>query len=87
MRNIAVFYDGLVVPGAILLLASGAWLTVEFFGGWDFIEIPWLAGVVALGVIKPKTWTLFFAGCILALAVAAALTVFAPKLYPWGTER
>jgi hypothetical protein len=40
-----------------------------------------------LGVIKPQTWTLFFAGCILALVVAAALTVFAPKLYPWGTER
>ncbi|MFV2093319.1 MAG: DUF2269 family protein, partial [Hyphomicrobiales bacterium] len=27
---IAVFYDGLVVPGAILLLASGIWLIVEF---------------------------------------------------------
>jgi uncharacterized membrane protein len=149
VRNIAVFYDGLVVPGALLLLASGTWLIVAFFGGWDFIEIPWLAGmvalflfefvegntvtrlyfmrlrrltqesllaggftpdlenargesvptfthfldlpilliIVALGVIKPQTWTLFFAGCILALAVAAALTVYAPKLYPWGTER
>ena len=149
VRNIAVFYDGLVVPGALLLLASGVWLIAEFLGGWDFIEIPWLAGmvalflfefvegntvtrlyfmrlrrltheslqagrftpdlenaraesvptfthfldlpilliIVALGVIRPQTWTLFFAGCILALAVAAALTVYAPKLYPWGTER
>ncbi len=33
VRNIAVFYDGLAVPGALLLLGSGTWLIVEFFGG------------------------------------------------------
>ena len=149
VRNIAVFYDGLVVPGALMLLASGTWLIVEFFGGWGFIEIPWLAGmvalflfefvegntvtrlyfmrlrrlteeslraggftpelenaraeavptfthfldlpiliiIVALGAIKPETWTLFFVGCLLALSIAAALTVYVPKLYSWGTER
>jgi uncharacterized membrane protein len=48
IRNIAVFYDGVVVPGALLLLASGAWLIVEFYGGWDFLHVPWLAGMVAL---------------------------------------
>lgn len=32
---IAVFYDGLVVPGALLLLASGTWLIVEYHGGWS----------------------------------------------------
>ena len=48
MRNIAVFYDGLVVPGALLLLASGTWLIVEFFGGWGFLNAPWLAGMVVL---------------------------------------
>ena len=48
VRNIAVFYDGLVVPGALLLLVSGAWLIVEFFGGWDFLNVPWLAGMVVL---------------------------------------
>jgi uncharacterized membrane protein len=48
VRNIAVFYDGLVVPGALLLLASGTWLIVEFFGGWGFLSIPWLTGMVAL---------------------------------------
>jgi hypothetical protein len=48
VRAIAVFYDGLVVPGALLLLASGTWLIVEFFGGWGFLETPWLAGMVAL---------------------------------------
>ncbi len=48
VRNIAVFYDGVVVPGAIILLISGAWMIVEFFGGWLFISIPWLAGMVFL---------------------------------------
>lgn len=28
VRQIAVFYDGLVVPGALLLLGSGIWLIV-----------------------------------------------------------
>jgi len=48
VRNIAVFYDGLVVPGAVLLLVSGTWLIVQFFGGWGFLKVPWLAGMVAL---------------------------------------
>lgn len=48
VRNIALFYDGVVVPGALLLLASGAWLIAAFFGGWGFVEIPWLAGMVVL---------------------------------------
>jgi uncharacterized membrane protein len=29
VRNIAVFYDGIVVPGALLLLVSGTWMIVE----------------------------------------------------------
>jgi uncharacterized membrane protein len=48
VRNIAVFYDGVVVPGALLLLASGTWLVNEFYGGWDFVKVPWLLGMVAL---------------------------------------
>jgi len=48
IRTIAVFYDGLVVPGALLLLASGTWLIVTVYGGWAFLGIPWLAGMVAL---------------------------------------
>lgn len=48
IRNIAVFYDGVVVPGAVLLLISGTWLIVEYFDGWGFINIPWLAGMVVL---------------------------------------
>jgi hypothetical protein len=45
---IALFYDGLVVPGALLLLGSGAWLIVQFYGGWGFLDVPWLAGMAAL---------------------------------------
>jgi hypothetical protein len=45
---IAVFYDGLVVPGALLLLASGTWLIVAYHDGWDFLIEPWLAGMVGL---------------------------------------
>jgi len=48
VRNIAVFYDGLVVPGALLLLISGAWMIVNFHEGWNFLHIPWLAGMVGL---------------------------------------
>lgn len=51
-RNIAVFYDGVVVPGALLLLFSGTWLIVEFHGGWEFLETPWLAGMVLLFVFE-----------------------------------
>lgn len=48
IRTIAVFYDGLVVPGALLLLGSGSWLIVTTYGGWAFLGMPWLAGMVAL---------------------------------------
>ena len=49
---IAVFYDGLVVPGALLLLASGTWLIVSFHGGWDFLREPWLVGMVTLFALE-----------------------------------
>lgn len=147
-RNIAVFYDGLVVPGALLLLASGGWMIGKFHGGLAFLGIPWLAGmvilflaefiegntvtrlyfmrlrratrqalaegrftpelrrvrgklvpsfthfldlpiltlIVALGVLKPDTWTLFTVGSVIAVALALALTLWIPRLYPWGDE-
>jgi len=52
VRNIAVFYDGIVVPGALLLMASGTWLIIQYHGGWAFLDIPWLAGMVALFVFE-----------------------------------
>ena len=48
VRQIAVLYDGFVVPGAVLLLGSGVWLIITMYGGWAFLTIPWLAGMVAL---------------------------------------
>jgi len=48
VRYIAIFYDGVVVPGAITLLISGTWFTVRFHNGWGFLEVPWLAGMIFL---------------------------------------
>jgi uncharacterized membrane protein len=48
VRSIAVLYDALVVPGALLLLGSGAWLIVTVYGGWAFLGMPWLSGMVVL---------------------------------------
>ena len=146
VRNIAVFYDGVVVPGAILLLISGTWLIVDFYGGWRFVKSPWLAGmvflfafefiegntvtrlyfmrlrrlakqalaagrltpelerargegiptfthfldlpllfvIVALGAMRPTTWLLFTVGLLAALLIAGILTLYIPRLYPWG---
>jgi len=148
VRNIAVFYDGLVVPGAVLLLASGTWMIVEFYGGFAFLGIPWLTSmvvlflaefiegntvtrlyfmrlrrmtrraleeggftpelerergklvpsfthfldlpvltlIIALGALKPESWTLLVAGSLIAVVVAGALTSWIPRLYPWGNE-
>jgi uncharacterized membrane protein len=145
VRNIAVFYDGVVVPGAVILLASGAWMTADVWGGWEFLQHPWLAGmivlfafefiegntvtrlyfmrlrrltnealtqghvtseltrarqehvptfthfldipmlllIVSLGAMRPSTWTQFIIGSMSALAVAIALTLWIPRLYPW----
>jgi len=145
IRSIAVFYDGLVVPGALLLLGSGILLIVTVYGGWAFLGIPWLVGMVALfafefvegntvtrlyflrlrrltrmalyqgyvtpeleraraehiptfthfldipillviislGATRPNTWALLVVGTLVALVVAAILTVVLPRLYPW----
>ena len=146
VRAIAVFYDGVVVPGAIILLVSGIWLIAKFFDGWDFIKTPWLAGmvilfafefiegntvtrlyfmrlrrltrealkagnftpelekaraehvptfthfldlpmlflIVALGAIRPETWTMFIVGSVVSVLLAAVLTFYIPRLYSWG---
>jgi hypothetical protein len=39
VRTIAVLYDGLVVPGALLLLlGSGTWLIVTVYGDWELLR-------------------------------------------------
>lgn len=146
IRNIAVFYDGVVVPGALILIFSGTWFTVQYYGGWDFINTPWLAGmialfafefvegntitrlyfmklrritkealragkitpelekvrgktlpsfthyldlpmlflIIALGVMKPTTWSMFLYGSLIAIALASlfTFTFYIPRLYP-----
>lgn len=52
VRNVAVFYDGLVLPGALLLMVAGAWLILAFYGGSAFLRQPWLAGMVVLFLIE-----------------------------------
>jgi uncharacterized membrane protein len=145
VRQIAVFYDGMVVPGAILLLGSGSWMIMTIYGGWAFLGLPWLAGmvilfafefiegnsitrlyfmrlrratavaakqgattlelqelrqehlptfthfldlpilfvIIALGVIRPNTWTLFWIGTILAVVLASTFTLLIPRMYPF----
>ncbi len=71
---IAVFYDGLVVPGALLLLASGTWLIITYYGGWDFLSVPWLAGMAilfALEFIEGNTITRLYFMKLRRLARAA----------------
>jgi uncharacterized membrane protein len=148
VRQIAVCYDGLVVPGALLLLGSGTWLTIELYGGWAFLDTPWLAGmvglfafefvegntvtrryfmrlrrltrtalergeltpelnrargdrfpafthfldlpiffvIIALGAIRPGTWTLFLVGTGVALLAAGILSFLIPRLYPFELD-
>jgi hypothetical protein len=145
IRQIAVFYDGLVVPGALLLLGSGTWLIVTVYGGWAFLGMPWLAGmvvlfafefiegntitrlyfmrlrrlstaalaqgsttpeleraraehlptfthfldlpilfvIVALGAMRPNTWTLFLVGTTLGIVAATVLALAIPRMYPF----
>lgn len=47
-----------------------------------FLDIPILFVIVALGAIRPNTWTLVTAGPMLALVAAAILTLMIPRLYP-----
>jgi uncharacterized membrane protein len=71
---IAVVYHGLVVPGSLLLLASGTWLIVSYHGGWDFLREPWLVGMVilfALEFIEGNTITRLYFMRLRRLARAA----------------
>jgi hypothetical protein len=77
IRNVAVFYDGLVVPGALLLAGSGTWLIVTVYGGWNFLKLPWLAGMVGLFAfefIEGNTVTRRYFRRVLRLTRAALTT-------------
>jgi len=149
VRYIAIFYDGVVVPGALILLVSGVWFTVQYYGGLEFIKIPWLAGmiglfllefiegntitrlyfmklrritqnaldegkitaeleterakltptfthyldipilfvIIALGVLKPDKWDVFFYGVAISIIIATFFTIVIPRLYPWNANK
>jgi hypothetical protein len=42
--------------------------------------------IIALGVIKPNTWELFYYGAGLSIAVASLFTIVIPRMYPWGEK-
>ncbi|WP_404380904.1 DUF2269 family protein [Caenispirillum salinarum] len=49
---VALFYDGLVVPGAVLLGAAGTWM-IWAVHGWDgLFGQPWLLAMVALFALE-----------------------------------
>lgn len=83
-RNIAIFYDGVVVPGALLLFFSGAWMTARFYGGWDFLSIPWLSGMIflfAFGFVEGNTITrLYFMRLRRIAREAVSAGHFTPQL-------
>lgn len=84
VRSIAVFYDGVVVPGALVLLASGTWMIVEFLGGWSFASVPWLAGMVylfAFEFVEGNTVTrLYFMRLRRLTCEALVVGAFTPQL-------
>lgn len=84
IRYITVFYDGVVVPGALILLFSGSWFVIKYFGGWDFLNTPWLAGMIGLFVfefIEGNTVTrLYFMKLRRMTAEALSLGKFTPEL-------
>jgi tetratricopeptide (TPR) repeat protein len=48
-----------------------------------FLDIPIFFVIVALGAMRPNSWTLFATGMMLALVAAAVLTLVIPRLYPF----
>jgi hypothetical protein len=52
-----------------------------------FLDLPVLTLIVALGVLKPDSWTMLIAGSVVALTVAGVLTAWIPRLYPWEHRR
>jgi uncharacterized membrane protein len=73
---IAIFCDGLVVPGALLLLVSGTWFIASYHGGWEFLNVPWLVGMVllfALEFVEGNTITRLYFMRLRRLARAALI--------------
>ncbi|NUB25951.1 DUF2269 family protein [Azospirillum brasilense] len=50
-RRSVLAYDLVVLPGVLLMLASGGGMIAGFYGS-AFLDIPWLAGMVILFLLK-----------------------------------
>lgn len=50
-RTAEALGQNLLLPGVLLLAASGAWLVWRYYG-WGFARIPWLAGMAGLFVFQ-----------------------------------
>lgn len=48
-----------------------------------YLDLPMLFLIIALGVLKPTTWSVFFYGSTIAIVVATLFTVIVPRMYPW----
>jgi hypothetical protein len=51
-----------------------------------FLDLPILFLIISLGALKPQSWSLFIVGSLIALAIAVALTLLVPRLYPWAVR-
>ena len=50
-RRAEVLGKRFLMPGVVLLAASGLWLVARYYG-WSFTRIPWLAGMAGLFVFQ-----------------------------------
>ena len=48
-----------------------------------FLDLRILFVIVALGAMRPNTWTLFLVGTALAVAVGTVLALAIPRMYPF----
>jgi uncharacterized membrane protein YecN with MAPEG domain len=48
-----------------------------------FLDLPIFFVIVALGAMRPNTWTLFVIGMALAVVAATVLAVVIPRMYPF----
>jgi len=50
-RRAQAIVQRLLLPGVLLLAASGVWLLARYYG-WSFVRLPWLAAMAALFVFQ-----------------------------------
>ncbi|CAH0349213.1 DUF2269 family protein [Sphingobium sp. CECT 9361] len=48
-----------------------------------FLDVPNFMLIVALGVLRPASWTFFYAGIAVVIAVTAFATYYIPSRFPW----